>query len=826
MPTPDSRCPGRCRHDADAHTRRLPSPWVPASSARKAAWRVARCGRWLQTWVIAIPGAGLLWIGSCLADQSQGSAEPEPELRQQVEADWARQEQRLGRSADSAEALAAAVARLESVLRYLRDRLEPARAQSVTAAVAELKTVANDSGAMAPADRLVAYRKARWLTRELALEQSGVCDQPLLFLKRNRFICQMLHEYMGYFYDYGNVPPGGGVFVLERPGYSLQTRELTKGKLPKGNFATLALSYDARTVYFAFAQRSETKPDFYSPQRQSFHLFSMAADGSNLRQLTWGVEDDFDPCPLPDGGIAFMSTRRGGFARCNNPWEPCASYTLHRMDPDGSNIRILSVHETDEWHPSLLHDGRIVYIRWDYVDRSAANFHGLWTSRPDGSCVMALFGNYTMRINACYQPRAIPGSDKVIFVAGAHHADVGGALVLLDPNRVQLDPKSGEDRLDSIQVLTPEICFPESVGWPKSYFHSPWPLSEDCYLVSFSFDPLPGMSSGEGRDTRTGLYYFDRFGNLELLYCDPGISSMYPIPLKPRAKPPVVASVLDPSLEGEGEFLLTDVRRSLFPMPLNRPIRELRVFQILPKPAPHAVNQPRLGHANAESARLLLGTVPVEPDGSAYFRAPAAKPLYFQAVDADGRAVQTMRSVTYLQPGERRGCVGCHEPTGAAAVNRPVQAFLRPPSQLQPGPEGSKPMNFTRLVQPVLDAHCVRCHDGQPGPGKSKLALTSEPVRTFSRAYVNLKPYLRWYEWGGATIREITTRPGEAGADASPLTRILDDAVHRPALQWSEADRRRIYLWLDANAPFYGTYSVQDHAAQRRGEQVPLPTLQ
>ena len=743
-----------------------------------------------------------------------------------VEDDWARQEKRWGRTADSTEALHAAVARVAKLLERQRDRMEASAVRAAAASLVELQKAAPDAESFDAAARLALYRQARWMARELALRNSSIADQPLVFMKRNRFICQMLHEYMGYFYDYGNVAPGGGIYVLEQPGFSLKTREVLQGRLSNGNFTTLALAHDARTLYFAFAGRSAVKPDFYSPQRRSFHLFSVAPDGSNLRQLTSGVEDDFDPCPLPDGGVAFMSTRRGGFARCNNPWEPCASYTLHRMDADGRNIRTLSVHETSEWHPSVMNDGRLVYIRWDYVDRSAANFHGLWTSNPDGTAVASLFGNYTMRINACYQPRSIPGSEKLVFLAGAHHADVGGSLVMLDPRQSALDAKNGEDRFDSIEALTPEICFPEAAGWPKSYFHSPWPLSDDCFLVSFSFDPLPGMSSGENKDTRTGLYYFDRFGNLELLYRDPAMSSMYPIPLAPRARPPVMASGLDPELGDEGEFLLADVQRSFFPLPEGRAIRELRVFQVLPKTPPHAANEPRIGHANAENARMLLGTVPVEADGSAYFRAPAGKPVYFQAVDEQGRAVQSMRSVTYLQPGERRGCVGCHEAPGSAAASRPALAMRRPPSRLQPGPEGSRPFSFPLLVQPVLDRHCVRCHDGQEGPGKSKLALTGETAKNFSRAYQSLKPYVRWYEWGGASISQIATHPGRIGADESPVTRVLEDATHRPEVQWTDAERRRLYLWLDANVPFYGTYARQEQVVQRQGQPVPPPSFQ
>jgi hypothetical protein len=750
----------------------------------------------------------------------------DPELVASVEADWAAQESRFGRKADQPESIAAAIKRADQLLALQHHAGGTRDLERFAERLQRLHIEFQAVDPLSPEARLALYHNVRWATRDLALSSPLFPREPLVFMQRNRYICQMLHEYMGYFQDYGKVPPGGGVFVLERPGFSLKTRDVLQGRLRGGNFTTLASAHDARTIYFAFAERAEKKPDYNSPDRKSFHLFRMAPDGSDLRQLTSGVEDDFDPCPLPDGGVAFMSTRRGGFARCNNPWEPCASYTLHRMDADGRNIRTLSVHETSEWHPSVMNDGRIVYIRWDYVDRSAANFHGLWASNPDGTALASLFGNYTMRINACYQPRPIPGSEKLLFLAGAHHADVGGSLVMLDPRRAKLDPKTGEDVFESVHPLTPEICFPEAAGWPKSYFHSPWPLSEDCYLVSFSFDPLPGMSSGEGKDTRTGLYYFDRFGNLELLYRDASISSMYPIPLKPRTRPAIVASALDPQLGNEGEFLLSDVRRSFFPIPAGRDIRELRVFQVLPKTGVHTANEPRIGHANAESARMLLGTVPVEADGSAYFRAPAGKPVYFQAVDTDGRAVQSMRSVTYLQPGERRACVGCHEPPGSAAASRPALAMRRAPSRLQAGPEGSRPFSFPLLVQPVLERHCVRCHDGQEGEGKSKLTLTGEPAKGFSRAYQNLKSHLRWYEWGGASISQIATHPGRIGADESPLTHILDDANHATQAALPDEDRRRLYLWLDGNVPFYGTYDKEEQLAQRSGQAIPPPRAQ
>jgi hypothetical protein len=789
------------------------------------------------------PKSGAVLAAGCLVaalGALVGAEENYPTgFRAAIEADWAAQEERLGRTPADPEAVRKTLERAWRLLDGL-DRRLPGQIdrQHWTAELDRVAVEAEAVGSLDEADRARLYRRLRWTIRSLVLQHPELNGPPLLFMKRQRFLCQMLHEYLGYYGDYGDVA-GGGVFVLPHPGHSFEVQDLIGDRLPRGNYTTLALSYDARRVYFAFADRAATKPDYYAPDRRSFHLFSVNADGNYLQQLTFGPDDDFDPCPLPDGDIAFMSTRRGGFGRCHGAWEPLPTYTLHRMDPTGQRVRTLSFHETNEWHPSVLHDGRIVYIRWDYVDRSAAHHHGLWATRPDGSASSVLWGNYTQRLNACYQPRAVPGSNKILFVAGAHHAAVGGSLVLFDPDRAALDPSSGEDRFESLEVLTPEVCFPEvpyeAPQWPGSYFHSPWPLSEDFYLVAFSFHPLPGMGPRVNDEPGTGLYYFDRFGNLELLYREEGISSMYPIPLVPRKVPPVLPNLLEPpsdeladqeATRDQGEFILADVRRSLMPLPDDRPIRSLRIFQILPKTETHVANQPRIGYANAESARMLLGSVPVEADGSAWFKIPAGKPVYFQAVDEHGRGVQTMRSLTYVQAGERQSCVGCHEPVGTAPPPRELAALVRGPSAIEPGPDGTRPISFPRLVQPVLDRHCIACHDGSQQPGKAHPSLLAVPAGPFTQAYENLRPHVRWYEWGSGSIGQIVTHPGRSGSDASPLLDILDDANHAGQVRLGEQDRMRLTIWLDSNVPFYGVYAPQAQQSQRAGLSIPPPRVQ
>ena len=381
------------------------------------------------------------------------------EFRGAIEADWAAQEKRAGRRPGSVGALQATLDRTERLRANLSAMPGSPDILSECDRLRHVREKMDGADRLNESERLALYHELRWLTRAMALKNPLLAGRPVAFLKRRRFICQMLHEYIGYYYNYADLA-GGGVFVLDEPGRSLKVRSLVGGRLPRGSYATLAVGHDGGTLYFGFAEvrpvareharghewsilpsadKVPVELNYFSSGRSAFHLFSVRTDGKDLRQLTFGCEDDFDPCPLPGGDVVFMSSRRGGFCRCDNPFEPIPTHTLHRLDPATGKIVTLSWHETNEWHPSLLSDGRIVYCRWDYVDRSAAHFHGLWVSNPDGSNPRALFGNSTKNISTCFQPRAIPGSDRIVFVAGAHHANVGGSLVVLDPSRVQLD---------------------------------------------------------------------------------------------------------------------------------------------------------------------------------------------------------------------------------------------------------------------------------------------------------------------------------------------------------------------------------------------------
>ena len=684
------------------------------------------------------------------------------------------------------------------------------------------------------------WRRVHGLRRRIAFANPLAQTGPLLFVKRvPSAFSHQLTQYLGR-----DARPGGGLFVLEEPGTSMRCRQLAK-ELPTGSYLLPDVSFDGQRVVFAFCKVDKPPRNRDDHGEVFYHLYEVRADGSGLRQLTDGPYDDIAPRYLPSGQIIFLSTRRGGFHRCGRG--PCPTHTLHLCEADGSKVRTLSWHETHEWDPCVLNDGRVVYTRWDYVDRHAVHYQMLWSCRPDGSLAAAFYGNNTFSPVGVWEARPVPGSARVMATAAAHHAMTAGSIILLDVAR-------GIDGPLPIARLTPDALFPESeapvsngrgghwhapVGvpqkptvppeqrrWPGHCYRSPWPLSETCFLAAYSYDALIGEPSPNPPEM-FGLYLCDAFGNRELLYRDPAISSLWPIPLRPRRRPPAVPSSAEEGRAGEGLLFLQDVYESFPPLPA-RTVRRLRIVQVLPKSTPHA-NSPRVGLPNASPGKQVLGTVPVEADGSAYFRAPAGTPLAFQALDERGMAVQVMRSIVYLQPGETASCVGCHEPRSQAPPVQPTaKALFRPPSAIEPGPDGSKPLSYPLLVQPVLDKHCVRCHSG--AKPKKGIVLTGEPQGQFSCSYNALAPRVSWSAWGGrgGDFRKVNceplSRPGFFGARGSPLMQMLLEGHNKVEL--SPSDLERLVTWMDANALFYGTFDTADQARQRRGERIRGPAVE
>ncbi|HPD16902.1 MAG TPA: hypothetical protein PLE19_18295 [Planctomycetota bacterium] len=800
---------------------------------------------------LAIPTVIALSAVAALAPG--GALDVGAQTRAQVEADWLAQAARAERPAAPA-ALTPAQIRAETeraralanrVLAIARDgtgappagRRQDACA-TIKKALGELANLEQQLAAveskgddvLQPAAREL-YLSVRRVKRAIAFANPLLDFDKLLFITR--------HDAAGVFHMcdqfYGcNARPGGGLFVLHDPfGKSprllnlLENARVEKGRLAGGTLAGGAflspdLSFDGRTLLFAHSQatafaKSRGKETYLWGPEISYHLFRCNADGTGLVQLTDGHPDDFDPCWLPNGRIAFVTTRRGGYLRCGRH---CPVYTLFGMEPDGSDVQPLSYHETHEWHPSVTNDGMLVYTRWDYVDRDTNIAHHIWLSYPDGRDPRSFHGNYPVRREG--RPwmemniRAVPNSAKFVAVAAAHHGHAYGSLVLIDPRR----PDDGA--MSQLERLTPDCPFPEAEGRPIARFMqygTPWPLSEDDYLAVYDADAR-----------NRGIYWLDRFGNRELLYRDPAISCSDPIPLRPRPTPPVIPDATAGGVETrkskggnpQATIAVLNVYDSDFAWPPGARVAALRIIQLLPKSTPPP-NVPRVGCADQTNARAVLGTVPVEPDGSAFFDAPVGKPIYFQALDERGLAIQSMRSATYVHPGERLTCQGCHErkhrtnPVGGTSPSRVPLALRRAPSPIAPDIEGSNPFSYPRLVQPALDRNCVPCHTE-----KKALDLTGALDGPFTRSYKNLAAkYGFYFDVSNGSIHRgarggSRTTPGQFGAKAAPLMKYLTEAHHGVAL--SPEDFHRIALWLDCNSEFLGAY--ENAPAQARGELV------
>ena len=745
------------------------------------------------------------------------------------------------------------VRRAHELAARLRGEADPRRLDPLVADLGKLDRRLPDlEAAAAVPDRVRkdVYFEARRLLRGIALSNPRLDFKKLVFIKRHRgSLPHMCDQYYGF-----TAVPGGGLFVLSDPfGEHPKLTNLLKDsvvrngrlegrKLLPGSFLSPEVSYDGKTILFAYSENSQAMQSWdevFPPTKSGrewtttncYHVFKVNADGSGLVQLTDGPWDDFDPCFLPSGRIAFISERRGGYVRCGV--RACRSFNLCSMRPDGSDLVLLSYFDTNEWHPSVNNDGMIVYTRWDYIDRNTTIAHHLWTCYPDGRDPRAPHGNYPVRRQdrpfAELSIRSIPGSHRYVATAAPHHGYAFGSLVLIDLRNL-------DDHANSqIIRLTPEVPFPEAEGpiRENEVYGTPWPLSEDDYLCVY--DP---------RAENHGIYWIDRDGNKELIYRDPSILCLSPIPLRPRLVPPVIPEETTQSAAAKrasdgdrpATIAVVNVYDSDFPWPEGTEITHLRVLQILPKSIPTR-NTPRIGIAEQTNARAVLGTVPVWSDGSAYFEVPPGKLIYFQALDSRGMAVQSMRSGTYVHPGEHLTCQGCHErkhrpPSKLTSV--PL-ALRHPPSKLEPDVEGSNPFNYVRLVQPVLDRHCVACHRAEEA-----LDLTGEiqyrPCPRdkhrqccYTRSYNNLAEEYGFFFHAHsattvATIANVDmvqqaagrTIAGEFGARAAKLLDYLDERHY--GVKLPEEDFHRIVLWLDCNSEFLGSYEKAE--AQARGELV------
>jgi Hydrazine synthase alpha subunit middle domain/WD40-like Beta Propeller Repeat len=539
---------------------------------------------------------------------------------------------------------------------------------------------------------------------------------------------------------------------------------------PDGTVRDPQVYYDGKKIIFSYRKAGS----------DHFHLYEINADGTKLRQLTDGPYDDIEPTYMPDGTIIFPSSRCKRWVNC---WLTQVAI-LHRCDADGGNIHPISSNNEQENTPWPLPDGRVLYMRWEYVDRSQVHYHHLWTTNPDGTGQMVYYGNFhpgTVMIDA----KPIPGMQKIVAVFSPGHGrkEHDGQITIVTP-------KAGPDELASAQPVSKE-----------SNYRDPYPLSLDCFLVAQGTRLL--VMNGRGQ---TAEIY-----RLPAELARAGVQCHEPRPLVPRARERVIPSRADPE-QPSGRLVLTDVYNSRHMEGVKRgDIKKLLVLETLPMPIHYTGGMEPLSYGGTFTLERILGTVPVEADGSAYMEVPALRSLFFVALDANNNSVKRMQSFLTVMPGETTSCVGCHEQRTRTPVNRSagvLAAVKGPPRKITPIPGVPDVFDFPRDIQPILDKYCLACHDYEPtergGPRAGNVILSGDHGPLYSHSYYTLT--LRRQFVDGRNQPKSSLPPRSIGSSASPLMKKFEGGHYNVRATAHDVDMIR--YWIECGAPYPGTYAA------------------
>lgn len=531
---------------------------------------------------------------------------------------------------------------------------------------------------------------------------------------------------------------------------------------PRGGIRDPQVHYDGRKILFSY-RKGGTHP---------FHLYEINVDGTGLRQLTDGSDDDIEPTYCPDGSIIFCSSRCRRFVNC---WYTRVA-VLYRCDADGKNIRPLSSNNDHDNTPWMLPDGRVLYMRWEYVDRSQVHFHHLWTMNPDGTFQTVFFGNMYGGV-AMLDAKPIPNTNKVVVSWSPGH----GRPEHLGPVAI-VDPSLGPDNQAAVKTLG------KGRDWKD-----PYPISEDCFLVAHP----------------RGLFVMDGQGNSELIYeLPPGERTKFqchePRPIVPRPRELVLASRVDLS-KPTGTLILEDIYegRNMAGVPRGT-IKKLLVLKQLPKPVNFSGGMEPLTIGGSFTLAEVVGEVPVEPDGSAHFEVPAIQSLFFVALDENDISVKRMHSFVTLQPGEVTSCVGCHEVRTHSphAIRTDLMALRRPADRIQPISDVPKVLDFPRDIQPILDRHCVACHN--PDRREGKIDLTGDHTARYSISYWTIRVHNLVSD--GRNEPRGNRPPYSYGSAASRLMKLVDGSHY--GVKLSPLELKTLRLWIDTSACYPGTYAA------------------
>ena len=652
----------------------------------------------------------------------------------------------------------------------------------------------------------VADRVAPMVQEFQSLQRDALLANPLLDFDRLLLVRRQSGEY--------DIPP-------DKEGKKRKaSRQLGLPQNWQGNCALPATGYSNEIAVLSPVSPQGTVTTFFRPTNSSFvgdvdlhfdadrMLFSMPganrrwgiweikADASGLRQISPTNEADvnwYDPCYLPDGRILFAGTAVFQGVPCVGGGDKVAN--LYLLDPASGKLRQVTFDQEHNWCPTVLNNGRILYARWEYTDTPHYFTRLLFHMNPDGTEQSEFYGSNSYWPNSIFYARPIPGHPtKVVAVISGHHGSARmGELVIFDPAKGRHESGGAVQRIpgygQSVQPIIRDTLVDGS--WPK--FLHPYPLNDKYFLVSCK----PSASAD------WGVYLVDIFDTSVLLHEEPGFAMFEPVPFRKTPTPPVIPDKVDLA-KTDARIYVQDIYAGpgLAGVPRGS-VKKLRVFEY------HFAYAGMGGHINIGidgpwDVHRILGTVPVESDGSVMFTAPANHPLAIQPLDAEGKALQVMRSWFTAMPGETVSCVGCHEKQNNAPAMTATIASTKAPVPIQPWYGEARGFSFPREVQPVLDQHCVRCHDGKPRPDGRELpnfADATKGARGFTKSYLALHPFVRR---PGPESDYHLQNAGEWHADTSELVQMLQKGHHGVKLDAEGWDR--LITWIDLNVPDHGTW--------------------
>ena len=523
-----------------------------------------------------------------------------------------------------------------------------------------------------------------------------------------------------------------------------------------------------------------------------WQVYELDATGKNIRQVTGDTSeyDNFDACYLPDGRIIYTSTACFHGVPCVGGGDAVGN--LYQLSADGKTVRRLTFDQDQNWCPTVLNNGRILYTRWEYSDSPHYFTRILFHMNPDGTDQKEYAFSNSYWPNSTFYARPVPGSPTKVaaIISGHHGVPRMGELVVFNPAQGRHEATPVVQRIPGYGKPVPPTIADGLVegSWPK--FLHPYPLSDKHLLVSAKLNPSANW----------GIYLVDIFDNMVLLAEQPGYALFEPVPFRKTPTPPIIPDKVNLASK-DATLILADVYAGpgLAGVPRGS-VKSLRLYSL------HYAYNGMGGHINVGidgpwDVHRIIGTVPVEPDGSAMFKVPANTPLAIQPLDAQGRALQVMRSWYTAMPGEKLTCIGCHDRQNATPLTKPVMAVQKSPVDVKPWYGPPRGFSFIREVQPVLDKYCVGCHEGTANRPDLR-AKKERGWGGFNQSYIALHPYVR--RPGPESDYHLQV-PLEWHASTSELIQMLEKGHHNVKLDTEAWDR--LYTWIDLNVPDHGTWS-------------------